>query len=64
MRMTPDVSENVIHAPEALPGTNCGIVVVRHCVEEWNALALLQDLVVRRGEEAVLESVSGTKLVA
>ncbi len=56
-----DVPEDAVHAPEAASGADGRVVVVGQRVEEGDAAALLQDLVVGGGEEAVGQAVPGKR---
>ena len=55
----PNVPEDGVHAEQGFASADARIVIVGHCVEEWDALALLQNLVVSGGKEAVGQTVSG-----
>ena len=54
-----DVPEDVVHAQEGGAGADHRVVHVGERVEEGDAGALLQDLIVGRREETVGEAVSG-----
>jgi hypothetical protein len=50
--------ENVVHAEQGLSRADEWVVVVGESVEEGDALALIDDLVVRRGKQTVGQAVS------
>ena len=52
-----DVAEDGVHAGQLLARADDRVVLVGHRVEVGHAAALLQDLVVRRSEEAVRQAV-------
>ena len=60
----PNVPEDRVHAQQGGAGADAGIVVVGHGVEERDALALLQDLVVGGGKQAVGQAVSVNQVEA
>ena len=55
--VTADVPQDPVHAQQGPAGTDDRVVTVGKGVKKGNALALLQNLVVSRGEQAVRQTV-------
>ena len=63
VRVAANVPEDVVHAEERFAGADGRVVDIGKSVEEGDARALVQNLVVRRREEAVGEAVSENQLI-
>ena len=61
VRVAADVAEDGVHAGQLDARADDRVVLVGHRVEVGHAAALLQDLVVRRSEQAVGEAVPAEK---